>query len=131
MTPLPRRSRKAAPVNEAMSEDALLVAVIDLCRTLGLLTAHFRPAQSQSGRWLTAVQGDGKGYPDLTICGPAGVLFRELKAQVKYPTAEQRAWLEALTAAGGDAAVWKPRDLASGRIAAELQALRCRVEVAS
>lgn len=107
-----------------MSEDALLRNVIDLCRHQGLLVAHFRPAQAKSGRWLTAVQGDGKGYPDLTIAGPAGVLFRELKAEGKYPSPEQRAWLDALAAAGGDSGVWRPRDLVSGRVAVELSALR-------
>jgi hypothetical protein len=112
-------------------EDSLLVAVIDLCRLRGLLVAHFRPAQSQSGRWLTAVQGDGKGYPDLTIVGPGGVMWRELKSATGATSPEQRVWLSALTEAGVDAGVWKPRDLASGRIAAELSALRRSTAVAA
>ena len=42
-------------------EDALQTRVIDLCRLLGLHTAHFRPGLTQTGRWRTAVGGDGKG----------------------------------------------------------------------
>lgn len=105
-------------------EDALLIAVLDLAKLYGLRTAHFRPALSKTGRWITAVQGDGKGWPDLTIVGPGGVLFRELKAERGSPTPEQRTWLEALTAAGADAGIWKPRDLASGLIQRQLNGLR-------
>lgn len=105
-------------------EDALLVSVLDLAKYLGLRTAHFRPALSQTGRWITPVQGDGKGWPDLTIVGPGGVLFRELKAEGSYPTREQRLWLAALAEAGADAGVWRPRDLTSGLIEQQLKALR-------
>lgn len=107
-----------------MSEDALLRTVLDMARHMGVLTAHFRPAQSKTGRWLTAVQGDGKGFPDVTLCGPGGVLFRELKAAKGSLSPEQKVWLEALTAAGADAGVWRPTDLASGRIDAEIRAVR-------
>jgi hypothetical protein len=107
-----------------MSEDDLLCAVLDLAKTLGIRSAHFRPAQSQTGRWLTAVQGDGKGYPDLTLVGKGGVLFRELKSAKGAHYPEQKAWLAALTEAGADADSWRPADLHSGRIEAELRAVR-------
>lgn len=111
-----------APV---MSEDELLRNIIDLCRRMSTVhTSHFRPALSQSGRWMTAVQGDGKGWLDLTIVGPGGILYRELKAEGKYPRPEQKAWIGWLTEAGADVSVWKPRDWHSGRILAELEAIR-------
>jgi hypothetical protein len=114
-----------------MSEDQLLTAVLGLCRTLHLHVAHFRPAQAKSGRWLTAVQGDGKGYPDLTIAGPGGVMWRELKTDRGVLRPEQKVWIARLVESSADAAVWKPRDLQSGRIAGELQALaRTRMAVA-
>jgi hypothetical protein len=115
-------------VTRSNPEDVLLRNVIELCRRVGLRTAHFRPALSKSGRWVTAVQGDGKGFPDLVIVGAGGVLYRELKADGKYPAPEQRAWIAALTAAGRDAGVWKPRDWPD-RIQAELNAIRRPVEV--
>lgn len=105
-----------------MSEDDLLGAVLDLCKLLHLRTAHFRPGRTKSGGWVTAVSGDGKGWLDLVIVG-RGLLFRELKAAGKYPTPEQRQWIAWLTAAGQDVGVWKPADLASGRIARELKAV--------
>jgi hypothetical protein len=105
-------------------EDDLQTAVFDLCKLLGLHTAHFRPALTKSGRWITAVGGDGKGWPDLTIVGPGGILFRELKSATGSRSVDQRRWAEWLTEAGADIAVWKPRDLVSGRIEAELTALR-------
>ncbi|NIL62728.1 hypothetical protein [Salinispora arenicola] len=108
-----------------MSEDQLLRSIIDVCRKMGTVhTAHFRPGLTQSGNWRTAVSGDGKGWLDLTIVGPAGVLFRELKSATGSTTPEQRQWIGWLTEAGQDAAVWRPRDWYSGRIAAELAAIR-------
>lgn len=108
-----------------MSEDQLLTNVLDLAKTLKLRTAHFRPAQVRPGKWITPVQGDGKGWPDLVVVGPGGALLRELKAEGEYPKPEQREWLAWLTAAGLDAGVWKPRDWRSGRIQEELRAI-CR-----
>jgi hypothetical protein len=110
-----------------MSEDDLLRAVLDMAALLGLKAAHFRPALSQSGRWHTAVGGAGKGYPDLTVVGPGGVLFRELKSEVGRLSTDQRYWLADLKAAGADAGVWRPQDLRFGRIERELRALRGQV----
>jgi hypothetical protein len=64
-----------------------------------------------------------KGYPDWTIVGPLGVLFWELKTERGRVTPEQRAWLDALTAAGQVAVIRRPSDLLSGLIARELAAL--------
>jgi len=105
-----------------VNEDALKRTVLGLCGHLHLLVAHFRPGRTVEG-WRTPVEADGKGYPDLTIVGPAGagVMWRELKADGKYPDADQRVWLQRLDAAGCDVAVWRPRDLLSGRIERELK----------
>ncbi|WP_433731113.1 VRR-NUC domain-containing protein [Actinoplanes sp. CA-051413] len=108
----------------AVSEDALLRTILEMAKRMGVLAAHFRPAQSQTGRWLTAVQGDGKGYPDVTLVGKGGVLFRELKAARGSLSREQKVWLAALEEAGADMGVWRPVDLQSGRIEAEIRAVR-------
>lgn len=106
-----------------ITEDTLLGTVIDMAARLGVRTAHFRPAKTSTG-WRTAVQGDGKGFPDLVLTGPGGVLFRELKSDRGHLSAEQQAWLVALVAAGEDAAVWRPADLHGGLIEAEIRAIR-------
>lgn len=72
------------------------------------------------------------GYPDWTIAGPEGILYRELKRQKEKPTKAQTAWIERLRLCGLDVDVWRPSDLLSGRIAKELAAIadgRFRVAV--
>lgn len=108
-----------------MIEDDLLTDVLDLAKLYGLRVAHFRPARTDRG-WRTPVQADGKGYPDLTIAGPGGVLFRELKSATGTMSSEQREWAASLESAGADFAVWRPADLRTGRINSELRALRVR-----
>jgi len=106
----------------AMTEDDLLTNVLDLARTLGLRTAHFRPAWTERG-WRTPVAGDGKGWPDLIIVG-ARLMVRELKAHRGKVDADQQVWLGVLTAAGVDAGVWRPAQWLDGTIQAQLRELR-------
>jgi len=92
-----------------MREADLLAAILDACALLRLRTAHFHAAQTKRGAWVTPVAGDGKGFPDLVITGRR-VAYRELKVGRNKPTAEQDAWLAALTDAGQDAGVWRETD---------------------
>lgn len=108
----------------AMSEAQLLQAVLDLAQLKQIKTAHFPAVETKSGRWLTPVRGDAKGWLDLFLLGAGGALFRELKTETNSLEPEQRQWMADLRTAGYDADVWKPRDLHSGRIAAELDAIR-------
>jgi len=64
----------------------------------------------------------GPGFPDLVIAGPAGVLFRELKAGTRL-SPNQKAWIALLEQAKADVEVWTPADLQSGRIWAQLNAI--------
>ena len=106
----------------AVTEDDLLTAVLDLCRLKHLHTAHFRPARTAGG-WRTAVSGDGKGFPDLVIVGPRGVMFRELKTERGRVSTEQSEWQFRLRHAGADCGYWMPSDLRSGLILEELKAV--------
>lgn len=98
--------RPAATIVE--TERGFQGAVVDLARLTGWRVAHFRPAQTALG-WRTPVEADGQGFPDLVLVRER-VLWRELKADRGRLTAEQRAWISALAAAGEDVAVWRPRD---------------------
>lgn len=125
-------------VAATMSEEVLLARVLELARFHNWRTAHFRPAQTQRGRWVTAVQGDGKGYPDLTLVhGPAGrLVFAELKAQRGAVSTAQCEWLTALeaVAAHADSHVldtplvsvhtWRPADYLNGTIEEVLRVSR-------
>ena len=95
-----------------MTEAALQAAVVKLCKLYGLKWHHQRYSI-----------GSGAGWPDLTICG-SSVIFRELKRQTGYLTEAQLDWIHALRKAGADADVWRPGDLASGRVQRELEAIR-------
>ena len=95
-----------------MSESELQKAVTDMCALFGLKWHHQRYSI-----------GSGAGWPDLTICGTT-IIFRELKRQDGKCTPAQNAWGKAIDLAGGDWDVWRPSDLASGRIQFELEAIR-------
>lgn len=105
-----------------MTEDDLEGAVMDLCKLLGLYVHHCRPAKTEKG-WRTPIRGT-PGFVDLMICGRRGALFRELKSEAGRVAPDQRKWLDRLFEAGTDAEVWRPRDLATGRIKRELEAIR-------
>ena len=93
-----------------MTEDELLRAVLDLLRVYQFRTFHARPAWTAHGM-RTAVQGDGKGFPDIlaVICGR--ILAIELKSDVGQPTLDQRAWLAAFRENGAEVYLWRPSDL--------------------
>src|SRR5690606_5114711 len=105
------------PLAAAMSEAQLLATIRQVCRTLGLLCYHTYDSRRSE-----------PGFPDLVIVGlgPGAVLYRELKTERGRLRPEQRTWLDALSRAGQDADIWRPRDLHSGRIASELASLRRR-----
>ena len=67
----------------------------------------------RSGKWVTAVQFDAKGFPDLVLVRGARLIFAELKAGRKpcesLPTPEQKAWLDALRLVA-ETYLWTPKD---------------------
>lgn len=81
--------------------------VIALARLRGWMVAHFRPARTARG-WRTAVQGDGKGFPDLVLVRPPRLVFAELKSERGKETAEQVLWMTSLRATGIEVYVWRP-----------------------
>lgn len=75
-------------------------------------------------RPCTCVAGGGTGRDDgpFHVHQPihGRVMFRELKVKARVTPGQQEA-LDQLRAAGADADVWRPADLESGRIEAELK----------
>jgi hypothetical protein len=107
-----------------MAEEALLQAVLDLAAYRHVRAVHFPPSYTARGRVITAYRGDGKGWPDVHLTGPGGVLYRELKSADGRLTADQAQYLADLQAAGQDADVWRPADLKpGGRIPQEIDAI--------
>ena len=103
-----------------ISESELQKAVIKEAHRRGYRVAHFRPAQVRPGRYVTPVDADGAGWPDLVLVRGERLIFAELKALYKKPTEEQEAWLQALRDAApyGEFAVyvWTPKHWLSGEI---------------
>lgn len=99
-------------VTAAATEDEFNRDVVDLAESLGWRVAHFRPAQTGKGKWVTAMRGKrAKGYPDLTMVRGGRLVFAELKRKPNAPTAEQLNWLEELQAAGAEAYLWWTTDM--------------------
>lgn len=77
--------------------------ILGAAKVTGWRTAHFRPGRTAHG-WRTAVEGDGKGFPDLLLVHPdAGFIwFVELKRDDnKGLDPAQAEWREAIIRAGG------------------------------
>lgn len=102
-----------------IGEAAWTAQVLQLAAMRGWRSLHIRPARVKSktpGRtddeWRTPVAGDGVGWPDLFLVRGRRSIAAELKTNTAPgPTEAQRAWLEALEAAGVETYVWRPRDL--------------------
>lgn len=98
-----------------MSEAELDESIRDAAKLFRLRVFSIR--QSKAGVVTS------RGWPDLVIVGPGGVIWRELKTEHKEPTDDQIAWGDALTQAGQSWAVWKPSDWINRTIEAELRQL--------
>lgn len=102
----------AVPDSRPMTEAQLQAAVVKLCGLYGLKYHRQRYPP-----------GSRAGWPRLVVAGRV-LLFRELRRQHVKVTRAQREWGIAIGDAGGDWGIWRPGDLASGRIHKELEAAR-------
>lgn len=96
-----------------VTERMLQASVIEFCQLFGIAYYHTYDSRKSA-----------KGWPDLALCGARGFLTRELKDARRKPTPEQERWGAMLRLAGVNWAIWRPDDLASGRIERELRAIR-------
>lgn len=93
-------------------EDEFTDQVLQLAGMMGWRRVHFRPGQTAKG-WRTPVQGDGKGYPDLTLVRPPRLIYAELKVGNNKPTPEQESWLYDLRRCSVEVYLWYPEDMAA------------------
>lgn len=110
---------EARRIAHAMSEDQLQENCRDLIAHLGLKAQHIHDSRRC---WLP-------GWPDLVIFGEGRVLWRELKSETGSLSPEQRSVGSAITRAGGDWAVWRPRDWTSGVIRNQLERIAGTAEM--
>ncbi|MFF2274187.1 VRR-NUC domain-containing protein [Agromyces sp. NPDC058136] len=92
------------------------------------LQAAIIPA-AQRRDWLVYHTHDSRrsqpGFPDLVLvhAKQGRILYRELKKQNGAIRPDQKIWLRDLTAAGADAAIWRPLDWFDGTIGEQLEEL--------
>ena len=99
------------------SEVDFMSWVLEYAKLKGWLVAHFRGAWSKDGkRYMTPVQADGKGWPDLVLAretpnGFTDIIFAECKSKTGKLSPEQEEWLILLSkVVGSQVYVWKPAD---------------------
>jgi hypothetical protein len=105
--PTVRRIRPTEPVSSPaprMTEDQLLIGLLELLGLLGWRSIHLR----RSDRAL--LQGAGAaGFPDIFAMAPGGrMLAIECKSDRGIPTPEQIAWLSGFRSLGVEATVIRP-----------------------
>jgi hypothetical protein len=96
-----------------MTEDQLQSAVIDLAKLHQYEVTYHNPDSRRSQA----------GFPDLVLVSSSRrlALFRELKTEDGRFRPKQQAVIAAMVAAGLNADVWRPSDLASGLIVKQLR----------
>jgi len=99
MTAMMTSAQASVSMATMMTEAQFQQKVTDLCDWLGLKWHHETDSRKSK-----------KGFPDLVIAGPGGVLFAELKSQKGRVSAAQRGWLSTLGDAGANCYLWRPSD---------------------
>lgn len=110
-----RRLTTQERLDRSLSERDWQAQVVDYARMRQWMVAHFRPALTEKGTWLTAVAADGAGFPDLCMVRGKRIIFSEIKKELGKPTDKQHVWLDRLGfAAEGSGTVevyvWRPSD---------------------
>lgn len=103
-----------AMVNASMTERAFQAQVVALAQARGWLVWHdnatnHRATCPQCGAAVSRAR-NRKGLPDLVLIRER-VVWCELKSGRGAVSADQRAFLDALRAAGCEAYVWRPSDM--------------------
>lgn len=105
-----QRTRCPMRLNGATETD-FLKQVLYLARLRNWRCAHFRPGMNKRGKWMTAVQADGAGFPDLLFLREEFCFVAELKVVgANKVTLEQDLWLRAFEESGIPAFTWTPED---------------------
>lgn len=92
-----------------ITEANFLKQVIDLAHLMGWRAAHFRHALQRDGKYITPVQADGAGFPDLVLVRER-VIWAELKVKGRRLSDAQKEWKRAILEARGEYYIWEDSD---------------------
>lgn len=112
LSPTDRKRAWAMPENSGPG--SLEACVLEVITELGLKYQIHRDSR----------RDDVRGWPDLFVIGPAGCLWRELKAERGRLTPEQRGIGAMLLRLGLSWQVWRPTELINGTVRRQLEAIR-------
>lgn len=97
-----------AEVRNNWSEAQFLKEVLALAKRNGWRSFHQRPGLTAKGRWVSAVQGDGKGFPDTLFLRAGRLVVMELKVGSNDATMEQEDWIDAFAHVGAEVGIYWP-----------------------
>ena len=106
---------------EYITEADFLATIIEYAQAKGWMVAHFRPGMTsrvdRAGKpvWVTPVQADGKGFPDLVLVRDGQLLFIEVKSEKGKLSEEQAEWIlqlikVAYSSPRVEVHLWRPSD---------------------
>ena len=107
------------PASVTETESDFLASLIEYAQARRWRVAHFRHGMTsrvdKSGKpvWVTPVQADGAGFPDLVLVRDGSLLFVEAKSERGKPSQAQQEWLWDLTkvvysSSRVEVHVWRP-----------------------
>lgn len=97
-----------------MTEQELTDKIFDLAAKLRLLAHHCPRSRMCRGN---------RGFPDLIIAGPRGVIFAELKSEDGETSADQDNWAYILMHSAQSYRIWRPAGYSSGSIEWQMKEL--------
>ena len=110
--PYPVRARRGPGRGPRLSHNELVARTALLAQSLGLLWHCCTDSRACQG---------STGFPDLTIVGPGGIVFIEIKTDDDETSAAQDRWIWTLSQTGmSPVHVYRMKDLLDGTIEKEL-----------
>jgi hypothetical protein len=94
-------------------------AAVKLARTKGYRAVHFSPARVRDS-FITNYAYDSKGWPDLILVGPKGLIVVEVKGTGDSLSEQQEDWIKLLNEVGIVTLVLTPKGWAAGELEAIL-----------
>jgi hypothetical protein len=119
-------SSRATPVQGSRTESSWAMAPGERYIREGELYGQVVALATERHIWLMHVPDSrtlARGWPDLVLVSGYGVLFRELKTEDGVLSPSQVFILQCMKRAGLDVAVWRPQQLWSGQVEAEMNAI--------
>lgn len=102
-------------VLRSITEAQFQKTVIEMAELFRWRWYHAPENRPVAGRSGTYIQNVRKGFPDLVLVKGDRLIFAELKRELGPLQPGQQDWLDAVRAAGAEAYLWRPSNMAQVR----------------